>query len=47
MERALGAEHFAALQKELGVQTSYFMTEAQADAVVRLAAWPARRPGTR
>ncbi len=36
MERALGAEHFAALQKELGVQTSYFMTEAQADAVVRL-----------
>lgn len=36
MERALGAEHFAALQKEIGVQASYHMTEAQAEAVVRL-----------
>jgi DNA gyrase subunit A len=34
--RALGEEHFAALQREIGVQTSYHMTEAQADAVVRL-----------
>src|SRR5207302_1600789 len=34
--RALGAEHFAALQQEIGVQESYRMTEAQADAVVRL-----------
>lgn len=36
MERALGAEHFAALQKELGVFPSYNMTEAQAEAVVRM-----------
>ena len=36
LERALGDEHFAALQREIGVQTSYRMTEAQADAVVRL-----------
>jgi DNA gyrase subunit A len=36
LERALGADHFAALQKEIGVQESYRMTEAQADAVVRL-----------
>ncbi|MCI0682991.1 MAG: DNA gyrase subunit A [Gemmataceae bacterium] len=36
MERALGAEHFAALVKEIGEQASYFMTEAQAEAVVRL-----------
>jgi DNA gyrase subunit A len=36
MERALGAEHFAALAKEIGHQPSYFMTEAQAEAVVRL-----------
>jgi DNA gyrase subunit A len=34
--RALGEEHFAALQREIGVQASYRMTEAQADAVVRL-----------
>ncbi len=34
--RALGEEHFAALQREIGVQPSYRMTEAQADAVVRL-----------
>lgn len=36
MERALGAEHFAALQRELGSHASYHMTEAQAEAVVRL-----------
>jgi DNA gyrase subunit A len=34
--RALGEEHFAALQREIGVQTSYRMTEQQAEAVVRL-----------
>src|ERR1700676_2148349 len=32
MERALGADHFAALQRELGAQASYHMTEAQAEA---------------
>jgi len=36
LERALGADHFAALQKEIGSHLSYHMTEAQADAVVRL-----------
>jgi DNA gyrase subunit A len=36
MERALGAEAFAALQRELGVVAEYRMTEAQAEAVVRL-----------
>jgi DNA gyrase subunit A len=36
MERALGAAHFAALQRELGVLPEYRMTEAQAEAVVRL-----------
>ncbi|MCS7045449.1 MAG: DNA gyrase subunit A, partial [Gemmataceae bacterium] len=36
MERALGAEAFAELQRELGQHPSYFMTEAQAEAVVRL-----------
>lgn len=36
MERALGADHFAALQKELGASPSYNMTEAQAEAVVRM-----------
>jgi DNA gyrase subunit A len=36
LERALGKDHFAELQKEIGVQDSYRMTEAQADAVVRL-----------
>jgi DNA gyrase subunit A len=34
--RALGEEHFAALQREIGVQTEYHMTEAQAEAVVRM-----------
>lgn len=36
MERALGAEPFAALQRELGVVAEYRMTEQQAEAVVRL-----------
>jgi DNA gyrase subunit A len=36
MERALGVEHFASLQKEIGVHTQYHMSEAQAEAVVRL-----------
>jgi DNA gyrase subunit A len=36
MERALGAENFAALQRELGQYPSYRMTEVQAEAVVRL-----------
>src|SRR5262249_27598886 len=36
LERALGAEPFAALQRELGALDSYRMTEAQAEAVVRL-----------
>jgi DNA gyrase subunit A len=34
--RALGADHFAALQREIGSHDSYRMTEAQAEAVVRL-----------
>ena len=36
MGRALGEAHFAALQKEIGMQASYRMSEAQAEAVVRL-----------
>jgi DNA gyrase subunit A len=36
MERALGAEAFAALQRELGALAEYRMTEQQAEAVVRL-----------
>src|SRR5262249_18056126 len=36
MERALGAEHFAALQREIGMQSTYRMTEQQAEAVVRM-----------
>ncbi len=36
LERALGADHFAALQKEIGQQDNYHMTEAQAEAVVRM-----------
>jgi DNA gyrase subunit A len=34
--RALGEEHFAALQREIGVHASYRMTEQQAEAVVRM-----------
>ena len=36
MERALGADAFNALQAELGTTAEYQMTEAQAEAVVRL-----------
>ncbi len=36
LQTALGAEHFASLQAEIGQQDSYFMTEAQAEAVVRM-----------
>jgi DNA gyrase subunit A len=36
MSRALGDEHFQALQREIGVLSSYRMTEAQAEAVVRM-----------
>jgi DNA gyrase subunit A len=36
MTRALGEAHFQTLQREIGVATSYRMTEAQAEAVVRL-----------
>jgi DNA gyrase subunit A len=36
MERALGADAFTALQRELGVVAEYRMTEQQAEAVVRL-----------
>jgi DNA gyrase subunit A len=36
MERAIGAEAFAALQRELGKVAEYKMTEQQAEAVVRL-----------
>jgi DNA gyrase subunit A len=36
MERAIGAEAFASLERELGTTAVYKMTEAQAEAVVRL-----------
>src|SRR5438309_2287618 len=36
LQRALGEDHFRALQKEIGTQDVYHMTEAQAEAVVRL-----------
>lgn len=36
MSRALGEEHFQALQREIGVLPTYRMTEAQAEAVVRM-----------
>ncbi len=36
MQRALGDAHFAALQKEIGTHDAYHMSEAQAEAVVRL-----------
>jgi DNA gyrase subunit A len=36
MEHALEAANFAALQREIGVHATYRMTEAQAEAVVRL-----------
>ncbi len=36
LERALGTENFQALQREIGTHESYNMTEAQAEAVVRM-----------
>src|SRR5262249_46015538 len=36
MERALGADNFRALVREIGQLLSYHMTEAQAEAVVRM-----------
>jgi DNA gyrase subunit A len=36
LARALGEEHFAALQREIGTLDVYRMTEAQAEAVVRM-----------
>ncbi len=36
LKRALGDDHFTALQREIGIQASYRMSEAQAEAVVRL-----------
>jgi DNA gyrase subunit A len=36
LSRAIGEQHFAALQREIGVHASYRMTEAQAEAVVRM-----------
>ncbi len=36
LERALGKDNFEALQKEIGKQPTYRMTEAQAEAVVRM-----------
>ncbi len=36
LSRALGADNFAALQREIGVHDAYHMTEAQAEAVVRM-----------
>jgi DNA gyrase subunit A len=36
LQRALGDVHLAALQREIGVHDSYHMSEAQAEAVVRL-----------
>jgi DNA gyrase subunit A len=36
MERALGADHFAALVRELGTHETYRMSEAQAEAVVSM-----------
>ncbi|HZY89704.1 MAG TPA: DNA gyrase subunit A, partial [Gemmataceae bacterium] len=36
LARALGEEHFAALQHEIGAKAEYHLTEAQAEAVVRM-----------
>ena len=36
LERALGAEHLASLQREIGRQESYRLSEVQAEAVVRM-----------
>ena len=47
MECALGVEHFAALQRELGAQAAYHMTEGAGGSRRAAAARPTRRPGTR
>src|SRR5262245_56243859 len=36
LKRALGDDHFTALQREIGVHDTYQMSEAQAEAVVRM-----------
>src|SRR5262249_61592559 len=36
LERAVGNEHFAALQREIGVHDAYHMSDEQAEAVVRM-----------
>src|SRR5262249_36501247 len=36
LQRALGDAHFAALQRDIGVHDIYHMSEAQAEAVVRM-----------
>jgi DNA gyrase subunit A len=36
LERALGKDHFTALQREIGVHASYHMTEAQVESIVRM-----------
>src|SRR5207244_5049698 len=36
LKRALGDDHFTALQREIGTHETYRMSEAQAEAVVRL-----------
>ncbi len=36
LERALGKDHFAALQREIGVHDTYHMSEEQTEAVVRM-----------
>ena len=43
LERALGTENFVALQKEIGQQAVYLMTEAQTEAVVRMQTRKARK----
>jgi DNA gyrase subunit A len=36
LQRALGDEHFAAFQREIGAHATYHLSEAQAEAVVRM-----------
>jgi DNA gyrase subunit A len=36
LQRALGDEHFAAFQREIGARATYHLSEAQAEAVVRM-----------
>ena len=47
MERALGADHFAALQRELGTQASYHMTERIGGGRGAVAAWSIGGAGAR